>query len=627
MQDLTNTSDTKYSLTALLIAILAIGYLVFSAIPSNVFAYDVLGYYLYLPAGFKYNDIALKNYDQLQSILSTYHTSDGFYQAFRIENGNWVMKYPMGMAILYYPFYVIGDKMAHVLGYPEDGFSLPYQLSVLYGCFVYTVIGLIAFRKVLLHFFTDKVAAVTLLLIVFGTNYLLHVSIHAQPAMVHNVVFSLHALTIYFTIKWYKEFKVKYIVALGITIGLAAISRPPEILIVLVPLFYNVFSFQSLKQKAMLLYNYRVQVLAFVCIVFVIVSYQLVYWKIITGHFLFDSYGDHLNEGFNFKHPYILEFLFSFRKGWFIYTPMMVFAIVGFYYFYKASKPWFLACCIYFGLNFYVMSSWSCWWYGISFSSRAIIPAYIILAIPFGFLLNKVVSSKAKFVLVPVFVLLVFLNIFQSWQIKHGILEGSRMTKAYYKSVFLQTSDVTDEQRKLLLIDKYSSVGAFNFDEKNLSKYKLIFSKEENFDSKSKEEKNIVDSLSFSKNQCLLTNTNVPFAADLRAVYKDISQKSYLIVKISAQLFTRENPNDVDGRLVLNMLHKEKSYNFKCLHTKTANLKQGEWNKVTFYYMTPDFWDRNDIIQGYFWNTSDKNMFVDDIKVEAYEPIEDETVF
>ena len=231
-------SDKKkhYSLVALLVVILSIGYLVFREIPINVFSYDILGYYLYLPTAFKYKDLALTHYDKFQSVLSTYGTSEGFYQAFHVSNGNWVMKYPMGMSIFYAPFYFIGDMIAsNSKTYPADGLSRPYQLSVLYGCYLYTVLGLIAFRKVLLSFFTDKITALVMLLIVFGTNYLLHVSIHAQPAMSHNVLFSLHAFTILLTIKWHTTRNFKYLIGLAFTIGLTAITRPPEVLIILVP--------------------------------------------------------------------------------------------------------------------------------------------------------------------------------------------------------------------------------------------------------------------------------------------------------------------------------------------------------------------------------------------------------
>lgn len=615
-----------YSLAALFLCIFIIGYFVIFQLPNNVFAFDVLGYYLYLPTTFTFKDTMIHNYDSLQAILKEYHTSDGFYQAFKIDNGNWVMKYPMGLSILYFPFYLIGDIIAHLFKYPIDGFSRPYQISVLFGCYFYTVVGLIAIRKVLLNFFNDKAAAFALVLVVFGTNYFFHVSMHGQSAMPHNLIFSLHALTLLFTINWHKTNQLRYIVGLGFVIGLTVISRPTEILIVLIPLLYNVYNIKTLKEKITLLFQHKKQIVLLSSIIFVIVSYQLIYWKLVTGKFLFDSYSSNPGEGFNFSHPYILEFLFSFRKGWFIYTPMMMFAVFGFVIMYKKNKSIFLASLLYFVISLYIIASWSCWWYGTSFSSRAIIPAYAILILPFGYLISGIMKSKIRYMLIPFLLILLCFNLFQSWQSAKGILDGSTMTRAYYKSIFLQTASPSQNQKKLLLIDKYSPT-TDDFNAVNLSKYKLVFTKENNFENNPDSKPNFTDSISYSKNYSIITNKTFPFGPVISLNYNDITEKSYLWIKASAKVFTYQNPVDIEAGLVIVMKHKDKSYKFKLHDIRKTNLKAGEWTNLEFYYLTPDFYDRNDKIETFFWNLSDKDVYVDDMKIEFLEPLIDESVF
>lgn len=620
--------DNRYSNCALLFVILCIGYLVFRELPINVFSYDVLGYYLYLPATFKYKDLALSNYDKLQSVLSTYGTSEGFYQAFQVSNGNWVMKYPMGMSILYSPFYFIGDLIAsNTKSFPSDGFSRPYQLSVLYGCYLYTVLGLIAFRKVLLSFFTDKITALVILLIVFGTNYILHVSIHAQPAMSHNLLFALHAFTLLYTIKWHSTRNFKYLIGLAFTIGITAITRPPEALIILIPIFYEVSNFKSLRDKVSLFFQTnRWQII--VCVVLIIISCQLVYWKVITGKFIFDGYSNNLGEGFNFLRPYILEFLFSFRKGWLIYTPLSLFALVGFYLLYKERKDLFIPFFSYFILIFYISASWSCWWYGTSFSSRAIIPAYAVLAIPFGYALKKMFNTRLKMVFIPIALALVSLNLFQSWQASKGILNGSRMTGAYYNSVFFQTDSPTPDQDKLLLMDKYSAA-ADDFDENMFLHLKKVYESKLDFESGQNHSPRIISSklISYTKPHSLLVDSIYPYGLDISKVYKEITKKSYLWIKASAQIYINADLSNVSAGLVITMRHKNKVYKYNMLDIKKANIKRGKWSYIEYYYLTPDFWDKKDKIQTFFWNGSNKSIFVDDLKIEAYEPLIDETVF
>ena len=137
------TDPSLYSLTAI---VLILSYVVISVIPHSIISWDIFGYYLYLPFTFIYNDLGLKNIEVVNHIISEYNNTSTFYQALPMQGGNWVMKYPMGMAVLYAPWFFIGHFVAHFSDYKADGFSAPYQFSLLYGSFIYTVIGLLYFR-------------------------------------------------------------------------------------------------------------------------------------------------------------------------------------------------------------------------------------------------------------------------------------------------------------------------------------------------------------------------------------------------------------------------------------------------------------------------------------------------
>ena len=51
-------------------------------------------------------------------------------------------------------------------------------------------------------------------------------------------------------------------------------------------------------------------------------------WKWQTGSWVVYSYKD---EGFDFMHPHFWEFLFSFQKGWLLWSP-----IIGIAFFFAA---------------------------------------------------------------------------------------------------------------------------------------------------------------------------------------------------------------------------------------------------------------------------------------------------
>ena len=283
--------------------------------PGNVLAYDVFGYYMYLPLSFKYDNLTIQNYNLITETLNTYNASETFYQAVKWDNGNWVMRYPIGLSILYSPFYFIADLIAPHTKYPADGFSRPYQLSILYGCLIYTLIGLLFVKKVLTHFFSDKTSALTLIGIALGTNYFFHTSIHGQGAMSHNLLFTLYAVIIYLSIKWHQDFSVRSSVLLGICIGLATLCRPSEIISGLIPLFWGVTNWQSFKAKFTLLLNLKKQLIWFSLSLFCMGLIQLSYYKYASGRFLINPYGSgNPGEGLELFKPHLLEVLFSFRK-------------------------------------------------------------------------------------------------------------------------------------------------------------------------------------------------------------------------------------------------------------------------------------------------------------------------
>lgn len=74
--------------------------------------------------------------------------SETFYQAAKSKHtGKYVNKYSCGMAITYTPFFIMAHTYAKNSNYKSDGFSLPYQYFLLYGCLLYSLVGLIYLKK------------------------------------------------------------------------------------------------------------------------------------------------------------------------------------------------------------------------------------------------------------------------------------------------------------------------------------------------------------------------------------------------------------------------------------------------------------------------------------------------
>ncbi len=618
------TNRTYYFLAFLISAVVIIYQ------PLNPLCYDVFGYYMYLPLKYKYNDITIQDYSIIADNLNKYHASETFYQAVKWENGNWVMRYPIGLSVLFFPFYVIADFITPYTSYPADGFSRPYQLCILYGSLIYALIGLHFVKKTLCIFFNDKTAALTLLCIALGTNYFLHVSIHGQGAMSHNFVFTLYAIIIFFTIKWHESYKLKYIIILGIAVGLIALCRPTEIISVLIPLLYGIVNKQTFIEKIKTLYKYKVQLILFTLIVISIGFIQFGYWYSVSGEFIINPYAaGNPGEGLELLQPHILKVLFSFRKGWFIYTPLMIFTVIGFWHMYQKNRVLFVPVFIYFIINLYIVSSWSCWWYGACFGVRSLVPSYAALCLPLGYFINYLFNNRFKFIYLSFIVFCILLNLFQSWQMSVGIMDSTNMSRAYYFSTFLQTSHPTAEQTKLLLKGKFSD-GIEIYTQEDSLTHSLSYAEIESFEAPGEKTKAefLCDSIYHSGKRSLITNAENPFSRALEPMHETLTKKSYAWVKASAWVFSRYPADSLKGELVIELKHKGYTFKYKSFALNTNNFKPNVWNKMEYYLLTPDdLRSTKDLVRTFFWNTGKHPIYVDDLILEAYEPIIDKSVF
>ncbi len=616
-------SDFCFYSLALIISFFVIAYP-----PHNVLAYDVFGYYMYLPLSFKYHDLTIHDYATLDKLMNIYYPSETFYQAVKWDNGNWVMRYPIGLSILYAPFYFIADFIAPYTSYKADGFSQPYQLSILYGCLFYTLVGLHFIKKTLLLFISDGACALTLLCIGIGTNYFLHVAIHGQGAMSHNILFSLYAITFYLTIKWHQTYSIKYIILLGITIGITALCRASEIICLIIPVMYGITNKQSLHNKIALLLKYKTQILIFTLIIIGIGFIQFGYWKYSSGHFFINPYGSgNPGEGFEFTSPHILKVLFSFRKGWFIYSPLMLLAMYGLWRLYKDNKILFACVSIYFFINLYIVSSWSCWWYGSCFGNRALIASYSTLCIPLGYAIDHILKNKFKYVFFRIMIILIGFNLFQSWQMSEGILDSTNMSRDYYFSTFFQTNHPNQAQTNLLLKGKFNN-GVEVFTKEDSVTHSLSYMKGINFEKENINPKFLCDSLKHSGKYSLRTNPKTISSYSIEVKHETLTKKSYTWIKASVWVYSVYPADSLDATFTIQLKHKGYIFKPKDYKLNSTNFKPNVWNKLEYYYLTPDdLRSTKDVICVAFSNKGKNTIYIDDLSLQSYEPIVDKSVF
>lgn len=392
---------------------------------------DAVMYYAYLPAFCIYHDLTFQFVDSLPDDFK------GRIWTFKAPNGNTTLKMTMGLAIGWIPFFYMAHLYTMFGDYPSDGYSEPYSVSIFVAAIFFLFVGLFFLRKLLLPFFEEKIIALVMIIVVFGTNLFRYVV--DEPGMPHVYSFAWINMFLYFVYRWIQKPSWSLAIWLGITAGLATLIRPANGIILLFPFILILFSKGNLIRKgnirALNLKTLSLSALFF----FLMCLPQLIYWKTMTGNWLFYSYQD---EGFYFLNPHILDGLFSYRKGWFIYTPVMLFSIIGFFFTSQNLKDWRNASLIFLSVFIFIVFSWWCWWYGGSFGARPMIDIYGILAIGLAAFINKIFSLKKVFIKLLFLIVLAFfiyLNQYQIKQYRTSLLHWDSMTKeVYYKILFTQ---------------------------------------------------------------------------------------------------------------------------------------------------------------------------------------------
>jgi len=393
---------------------------------KNVISSDGLGYYEYLPAIFIDNDLGQQNDSLAKAMVASRSLIE--------KDENILIKYTVGTAFLQSPFFFIGHVWAAISGEDQDGYSAPYQKMISLAALFYLLLGLWWLRGLLLTFeISDSLIAITLSLLFFGSNLLYYALM--QPAMSHVYSFCTITGMFLFVRRTSIEKEGKYLILSGVLFALVLLVRPVNFLAILATPFLMPSPYWSEWIKIKLsLKRFALFTGALALLVLLI---QPILWSTQTGLFFTWPYS---GEGFYWGEPELLPFLVSVRKGLFFYTPALLFAFIGLWYMFKRDAERALNFCIYFVVVFYVSSAWWNWYYGDSFGQRVMIDHYAVFALLIAYGLKEMKLKWMKMAVAIASVLFIVLNLVQSWQYEHFIMDRYNMNLAKYKHVFFKTA-------------------------------------------------------------------------------------------------------------------------------------------------------------------------------------------
>ncbi len=392
---------------------------------------DARGYYAYLPAIFIYNDLGFSFYETIER--DKYNNTHFLFEYRQHIHGKRINKYYVGTAIAYSPFFIAAHVISYITENDRDGYSFFYPIFVNIAAIFYLLAGLFYIKKTLRFYNVENLhISVVLFAGVFGTNLFYYTVV--EPGMSHVYSFAFISAWIYFAISFFKNKTWNHIYLLAFISAMIYLIRPVNILILLSLPFLS-GSVNHLKESLYWLLERPIKFFLAVLIFLSFISIQYFIYKISIGEFFVYSYKD---EHFYFFNPQIVNFLFSYKKGLFLYTPFYLFSLLGLFYFWKKSKFLLYGILFFLSIVVYVLSSWWNWYYGGSFSSRVMVdylPFFIILTgLTYIYLLKRVYRLLFTSLL---FVIIILCQI-QTYQYRYNQIHWEEMNREKYWDVFLR---------------------------------------------------------------------------------------------------------------------------------------------------------------------------------------------
>lgn len=414
---------------------------------GTIIQHDAAEYYQYLPAIFIYHDL---EFGFLKNDFEKFKNKIIFLPGPKRKP---VIKMGMGLAVMNSPFFLGGHLWALVTGAPADGYSAPYETAIWLAAVFYMALGIWFLGRFLLRYVCLATTLLIVLLTVLATNLFNYTT--NQPGMSHAASFAMIAVFVWLTDQWNRQLSWKNSVWLSVIFGLIVLIRPTNAIVVLLPVLWKVQSMSSLREKLDKIISNYPKILLMIIISFLLFLPQMLYWKHVTGSFLFSPYSLK-NEGLFLTNPQILNQLFSFRNGWLVYTPVMIFSLIGLITLFKKRKEMFWPIATFTVVNIYLLSSWWCWWF-VGFGNRAYIDSYAIAAIPLAFVVESVMQKKIvfRYLTIGLGLLFILINQFQTRQYIHGIIHYNSMSREAYFAAFL--NNPTNSQYWDLLVHPNNS--------------------------------------------------------------------------------------------------------------------------------------------------------------------------
>jgi hypothetical protein len=329
----------------------------------------------------------------------------------RTPNGLIPNKYPIGLAILELPGFLIGHAIANLSGFEANGITLPYQLSVTLSLTFFVLVSFYLLYLALQNYGIQQFLAMVICVMALIATNLIHY-VAKESAMVHASNVTLTNILIFLSsIRPLQSnslliYQLSTRLLIGLLIGWLIINRNTNV--VLLPFLGFVFlRTEKFSWKSLFPYGLGIG--------FMVSLQQIVLYSLWGGPKAYSYDG----EIFTGEWAGVFGTLFGEWHGLFIYHPwylvLLGLNVWGLFKNERFQQIWNFWAIMAFISLWTINGNWWAWYFGDSFGNRAFIEVLIPLTTGAAFSLNTLcdrLSWKQRFYTTLLLILLISINLY-----------------------------------------------------------------------------------------------------------------------------------------------------------------------------------------------------------------------
>lgn len=341
--------------------------------PQGLIASDGKTYYIWLRSLAIDHDLDFRNDYQLIFPPDPVPSDTGLLT----PRGLAVNKYPVGVAVVEVPGFIVGHAIALLTGAPANGISAPYQFAVVTWLQLFCIAALWALWLALVRLgVNDWIAAILVLSAITATNLIQYI---VRPTMPHGPGLGSLCFALFLaTPRKEAPIRAWRIAAVGALLGLAVIIRATNVAVIAVFVPFLAPLLGGSKR------NWLIFGASLTCVLLIQAGLTSALW----GHFAVTGY---TQEPFSGGLRGVVGTLFAARHGLFVYHPwyLLTLILTAFALLRRDTRSAASGTLAAFMALTLINGTWWAWWFGDSFGNRAFIELILPLVVTSGLWLSR----------------------------------------------------------------------------------------------------------------------------------------------------------------------------------------------------------------------------------------------